>query len=1129
MNNNISGGITYIFTRATAEISASHCRKMTIDHVFLGLLKLAELPFDEHADLSSYPSKEEIEAAKEFFLLHMIDTAEERRRIRETLRINADSEMFNDSDDEPDDEESEHLLASLVGLMFSHGASEKQKVTVMTLLEYLPKCPSDIIFPLLYPGTSRDEIETAEFAHDIKENLRSINALVDKIREMRQSLLGKVFGQEKAVYSFCDGIFASELRGGADKERKGPRAVFVFAGPPGIGKTYLAEECAAEMELPIMKFDMSGFSDKEAHMNLIGYSKEYQHAHPGALTKFTDEHPDCILIFDEIEKAHSNTINLFLQILDSGKLQDDYLVKNVDFRNTIIVFTTNAGHPLYEKDHRVSSSYSRQEIISALEADVDKKTGAHYFPPEICSRLASGWLIMFNKLTAKDLKKVSEHELNRFARSIRKKYLLDVTYSEDLPFVMMTEAGCLSDARQVRSYTESFCDTEFHSLWRNLNARKQAGIDNIKSIRFHVETERIGDELKKLFTAPQDPTVLFFGKEANAEALRNDLPEWKIICVGDSSETVQALCINDPLFIIADLTDPSIDAADVLRRYINELSNRMVQIPVLPMIAGENSLNEEEKSSLVKLGCSEPYLLKDAEKGIFTESCKRFAAECFSNDCFSTLIRQHKILQCKKDYAVHGTEAVITVIPEKTDRFVKADDIDNVVVNADENPVRFKDVIGVEDAVEEMRSIIEYIKKPIRYLAKGMVAPKGVLLYGDPGTGKTLLAKALAGESGAAFLPVTASNFVSLYQGSGPAAVRELFARARSYAPSVIFIDEIDSIGQQRGRLNRNAEDMTLNSLLTEMDGFDIDPKYPVIVLAATNYSPDEAYEGVGKLDEALSRRFDRRIHLDLPDQKNRNKFLHYAIDKIPDHRVSEDMIRHLSTRASGASLAILSSIVNFANRLAEKRDSCLSDGFLAEAFEEISYGSKKAWGENTMKRIAIHEAGHVLLSSLSGVIPEHVSIVSRGKQGGYTQCAEDEQKGIFTISELQGRLITVLGGRAAELVYYGAKEGLSTGPVDDLKKATEIARSMICSFGMDNTFGLAVFDNKQCPDERTVRKINELLKKYLEKAISMIEENRDQFEILVSELLQKNDLSGPEIRALLNRAVDSSGNHMLR
>jgi ATP-dependent Zn protease len=365
------------------------------------------------------------------------------------------------------------------------------------------------------------------------------------------------------------------------------------------------------------------------------------------------------------------------------------------------------------------------------------------------------------------------------------------------------------------------------------------------------------------------------------------------------------------------------------------------------------------------------------------------------------------------------------------------------------------------------------------------------------------------------------NQFIASHVGVGTDKVHELFRTARKYAPTILFIDEIDAIAKERkGGVNAgaNGED-TLTAFLTEMDGFANDPSRPVFVLAATNF---EVQPGTDRsLDPALMRRFDRRVYVDLPDKEDRIKFLRKKIEKNHALQISENQIDNISVRATGMSLAELDSVIELALRSAIREGSTVvNDAILEEAFETFNGGEVEKWDASQLERVARHEAGHAFICWMSGESPSYLTVVARGNYGGYMQHAEQEGKKIYTKDELLAKIRTSLGGRASEIVYYGENDGISTGASGDLASATSLAQRLICNYGMDDNFGLAVvFDAVAANGTMSVEirdRVNFILKEQMSEAIRIISENKDKVDALVNELLIKNHLSGAEIEKIL-------------
>jgi cell division protease FtsH len=452
--------------------------------------------------------------------------------------------------------------------------------------------------------------------------------------------------------------------------------------------------------------------------------------------------------------------------------------------------------------------------------------------------------------------------------------------------------------------------------------------------------------------------------------------------------------------------------------------------------------------------------------------------------------------------------------------------------------VTFRDVAGCDEAKFELQEIVDFLKNPDRYVKLGARIPKGVLLVGPPGTGKTLLARAVAGEAQVPFFSISGSDFVEMFVGVGAARVRDLFDQATKHAPCIVFIDELDAIGRQRGvhvgAVNDERE-QTLNQLLVEMDGFEAN--VGVILLAATN-RPEV-------LDRALLRpgRFDRQVVVDAPDMDGREAILKvHSRDKPLDAGVD---LRKVARGTPGFSGADLANVMNEAALLTARRHAGrITQQDIEEAVEKVVAGPERKsrrLGDEEKKRVAFHEVGHALVSTYSKhADPVHkISIVPRGRAAlGYTLQLPTGDQFLMTRSELLDQLKGLLGGRAAEEVVFGE---ISTGAENDLDRATTLARRMVCMYGMSDKVGLAhcarrppVFLGDQDSDgqvdcsETTAREIDQEVKQLLDTAYRdakrILTTHRDQLETVARRLLEKETLDAAEFHRLLNRKEQETG-----
>ena len=447
--------------------------------------------------------------------------------------------------------------------------------------------------------------------------------------------------------------------------------------------------------------------------------------------------------------------------------------------------------------------------------------------------------------------------------------------------------------------------------------------------------------------------------------------------------------------------------------------------------------------------------------------------------------------------------------------------------------IRFSDVAGEDEAKENLQEIVDYLHNPQKYTEAGASMPKGILLVGPPGTGKTMLAKAVAGESSVPFFSISGSEFVEMFVGMGASKVRDLFKQAKEKAPCIVFIDEIDAIGQKRsgGNMGGNDErEQTLNQLLTEMDGFE--GNTGVIILAATN-RPES-------LDPALTRpgRFDRRVPVELPDLAGREAILKVHAKKI---KTAEDVSFHTIARmAAGASGAELANIINEAALRAVRNGRVIvTEADLEESIEVViaGYQKKSAVLSDQEKRVvAYHEIGHALVAALQthSAPVQKITIIPRTSGAlGYTMQVDTGDKYLMSKQEIENKIATLTGGRAAEEVAFGE---ITTGASNDIEQATKLARAMIARYGMSDEFDMVAMEtvtnqylggdsSLACASDTQKRideKVVELVKAQHEKARKLLTDNRAKLDKLAQYLYEKETITGEEFMHILKEGDDA-------
>jgi cell division protease FtsH len=449
-------------------------------------------------------------------------------------------------------------------------------------------------------------------------------------------------------------------------------------------------------------------------------------------------------------------------------------------------------------------------------------------------------------------------------------------------------------------------------------------------------------------------------------------------------------------------------------------------------------------------------------------------------------------------------------------------------------PMTFADVAGVEEAKQELQEIVEFLKYPDKFTALGARIPKGLLLVGPPGTGKTLISRAVAGEAGVPFFSISGSEFVEMFVGVGASRVRDLFNQAKRSSPCIVFVDEIDAVGRQRGAGlggSHDEREQTLNQILVEMDGFDSHTN--IIVIAATN-RPDV-------LDPALLRpgRFDRQIVLDRPDIRGRVAILKvHARGKPLENGVSLDVIAKQTPGFSGADL---SNLLNEAAILAARRGKkSIGMGELEEAIDRVVAGparKSRIISEREKAITAYHEVGHALVARmLSNTDPVHkVSIVARGHAGGFTMLLPTEERHLWSKPQFEDMLAYALGGRAAELIIFGE---VTTGASNDIERVTKVARSMVTEYGMSSRIGpMALgqkenliflgrdFGEQRNYSEQTAREIDEevglIIRTAFDKAHNILSQNKTRLVMISERLIQEETLEGPVFESLFNQQLN--------
>lgn len=942
------------------------------------------------------------------------------------------------------------------------------------------------------PEETWDSWETAE-EEESGEAQVTQEALVEKTLLLRDALKKVIIGQDEAIDKLERAFFHREKKIHF-READEPRGVYLFAGPPGVGKTFMAETFAEALGMAYRRFDMSGFASINSMEELVGVSTLYTHAKQGVLTKYVDEHPESVLLLDEIEKAHIDVIRLLLQILDEGVCNDRYLDRNVSFRGCMIIMTTNAGKQLYtDSGNENLSRLSDQVVMDALLKDINPEKKTPYFPPEIVSRMAAHTIIMFNHLKADSIRRVIRRDVEQLLADHREKYDFDIARGKNIVAATVQYAGGGGDARNAARLAGKLIDRELYELFTLLREKQEKPEEcRLKQVSWECDLTDCTEEVKTFYVGERDGVVPVL-KETQTPYTSRISDRVEVRVVNTQEAFLEIIRKEKVVFAVIDYAfgrkekEISISIADAKTiggAAFLESRRENADIPVYLLKNGRNYRYSESEERMLLRNGAEGFLEEDC----LTEQLDQAYADVCCRKAVELLTLRHQVLTyaTRKQISENGSSAKIIFYDMKLEMAVEAEDKGALLSEELRPDKRWEDIFVSPEVREELEFFIGYLKKSSEYVRTGARIPRGVLMFGPPGTGKTSLAKVVAAESGVNFLSVGADEL----RGGGAEKVHALFRTARKYAPAVLFIDEIDAIGIARTGRETNA---VLNALLTEMDGFKRVDAKPVFVMAATN---------IHGMDAALLRRFDRTFVVDLPGEEGRRWMLKRLFDKHKELlQISEEELESIVSRSEGLSPADLENIVEAALREGIRSGRVVGDAILDESFEKSLFGeSRRTSSEKELLHTAYHEAGHAVVELYYGRVPEYLSVIARGSFNGYVQQEAEEEHP--TKERLLQRICSGLGGRAAEQEFG---YGLTPGAAADLKNVTGIAKKMVCEYGMyGEEAGLAVLTEEEYrTDERAKALVNSILQEQLTKARTIVREKQEAVRRIVDNLQQ--------------------------
>ncbi|MBQ4832282.1 AAA family ATPase [Pseudoalteromonas sp. MMG010] len=941
-----------------------------------------------------------------------------------------------------------------------------------------------------------------EYISDLISTNKVINRSVKSIK-LSQSLqhdLGEsVKGQKLALEGVARGYLSSCLH-----VSYGPRTIYTFAGPSGVGKTYTANLFAEQLNkleqtgYSFSTFNMEHFTHKDDAKKLMGSGNQYTDAALGLLTNMVRAQPRHIILFDEIEKAHPNVIQSLLSILDSGVTIDSTSSERVDFRQTIIIFTTNLGQDLFtehQNTHQV-------DVFDVLRTSKNGQTGQG-LSPEFVSRLSKGYPALFANL-----------KINHFIKTVEETLKSENTHISGITFNWPEHFASfllktLSPEINMRLIQGALSELQASILHKAIVLLDEQQTNTVLNVT--VDSINSNADKSKVLVLDDDPRVF--------DVLTGSLVNEEIVLCSHPSLLCDALKVNRPSTLLID-----VDTLDhnSFAQLVDEL---VLQNPALIIFTYQ--LERDEPHAFYNYQHEEirehfylnSLLLNKELTAMFTRV--NYYIETETN--LDKMRKKNQMLNYQISVDTADTTINVTLHEQSTKQLVHSDDLRNGDLFKHSIPdTKLDDVIGLDRAKKRLKDVIGWLKHPSQLNHFGISVPSGYLFAGPSGTGKTLLARAVAGECELPFFAISAADLSAAHHGGTTHNIKKLFATARKYAPAIIFIDEIDAIASARTSNSSGAAldaNLTVNTLLTEMDGFDDTSQ--LFVLAATNH-PE-------KLDSAITRpgRFDETIYCDLPNTDARTLFFtRYAA--LHNLHWSEQQLLNLVALAQGMSPAQIQQVLKEAIQFAVSNNQQLSETLVEQAMVRVRYGSPSEHlflSGDEKRRTAYHEAGHLIAYHL--LFPnkhiDFITIEPRNQALGFVATRASTHYDSASKVTIMRKLQVLLAGRVAEKLYAGSADEISTGATSDIDKATKLAMHGVYYAGIEPAIGavnIAILTKFEESD--LLATAQQAVKRWIDTAEQECEKLlTEQFDLLKSvaqALIEKESLMGHEIDQLLNK-----------
>ncbi|MBA6356627.1 MULTISPECIES: AAA family ATPase [unclassified Colwellia] len=921
-------------------------------------------------------------------------------------------------------------------------------------------------------------------------------------QKLKRDLNKQVIGQRKAIESLTNGYLTSNIG-----LSEGPRLIFTFAGPSGVGKTYLSSIFCdllnkyEQSGYAFTTFNMEQYADKQDAMKLFGSGLQYNEANLGVLTSAVRSQPRQILLFDEIEKAHPNVTQSLLSILDKGIAQDQTSQEFISFDQCIVIFTTNLGQEVLANNHQ-KHQLNIFDVLRHAENPATKTK----LSVEFINRLAKGYSVAFTPLQINHFVYLAEKELNK--RNDHQE-MLDFTWPEYFASFLLQSLAPEITARQLSNCLAKL-KAEILVKASSLITEDMSPISCVISVN-----ENTPDlDVKQLLLFDNDSRLKSQLAQSELALSANIIDNFEDIRTMLEQHRPDAFLVD-----IESVANGQLSLNEVTD-HVNLINSRL---PIFSYRVADTQADSLEEQTLIHNVREHFELDLSTFEQSFPAMLKRINYYLTMEKTLLRMTTRNEQLQYQCRVKRNNKVLDVSFTNLSCRQVIQSKDLQETSLFNHSLPDNsLDDVIGLERAKRRLSEVVSWLKAPEKLLNFGVKIPTGFLFAGPPGTGKTLLAKAVAGECELPFFSVAASELSSPYSGGTTENIKELFNTARKYAPSIVFIDEIDAIATQRTNNSDSSsrdKNLTVNALLTEMDGFST-AEAPVFVMAATNHPQ--------LLDSAITRpgRFDETIYCDLPNKNARLIFFKRFACK---HKLNwqEEDLQQLVSSAQGMSSAEIDQVLRESIYQAVGDNKQLTTEYIKQTMIRIVYGAPSEHillGEEEKRRTAYHEAGHLLVNKI--LFPKQridfVTIEPRNQSLGFVATRAAEEYESYSKRRVMNQLQVLLAGRVAEKLCTQDSDEVSTGASNDIEKATQLAMHAIYEGGIEASVGpVNVAMLTKFEESDLLSNAQLAVKQWLEQAEQQVEklltEHYQQLTLVAETLLDKESLLGDEIDLLFD------------